>query len=54
MKLKPQASDRSPLDELQRIREKLNVYQSCESFSRKDLKTIRQLIDRARELTDKL
>lgn len=54
MKLKPQASERSPLDELQQIRQKLEVYQSRESFSRRDLQDIRRFIDRAKKLTDKL
>lgn len=54
MKLKPNASERSSLDELQRIRQKLDIYQSRESFSRRDLRAIRKLIDRAKELTDKL
>lgn len=54
MKLKPQASERSPLDEPQQIRQKLEVYQSRESFSGRDLRVIRKLIDRAKELTDKL
>lgn len=54
MKLKPNASTRSAIDELQQIRQKLIVYQSRESFNRKDLRIIRQLIDRAKDLTDKL
>lgn len=54
MKLKPHASTRSPLDELHQIRQKLIVYQSRESFSKRDLQAIRQLIDRAKDLTDKL
>lgn len=54
MKLKPTASTRSPIDELQRIQQKLVVFQSRESFSNKDLRVIRSLIDRAKMLTDKL
>ena len=54
MKLKPNASARSAIDELQQIRQKLIVYQSCDSFSRRDLQAIRRLIDRAKMLTDKL
>lgn len=54
MKLKPNASERSSLDELQQIRQKLEVYQSRESFSKRDLREIRKLIDRTRELADKL
>lgn len=54
MKLKPTASDRSPLDELQQIRQKLEAYQARESFNRRDLRDIRKLIDRTRELADKL
>lgn len=54
MRLKPRASERSLLDELQQIRQKFEVYQSRESFSRRDLQGIRRLIDRAKKLTDKL
>jgi hypothetical protein len=54
MKLKPNASTRSPIDELQRIQQKLVVFQSLKSLLLKDLRVIRKLIDRAKMLTDKL
>lgn len=54
MKLKPNASTRSQIDHLQQIKRQLDVYQSRESFSRKDLKAIRRLIDRAKKLTTQL
>ena len=53
-KPEPNASTQTLLDELQQIRQKIVIYRSRETFSERDLRAIRELIDRAKELAKKL